>query len=227
MTGAASCPAQHGAVRSPAECALRDSAFVRGGGFAVLSGLLSGELRRQMLGEALERLSFAEESYAPAFDGEEVRGGTPARRFLNASGGGILSHCGAADGMVEALAGIVGVPLVCSGTGTYSYYGRPGDYLGIHRDILACDVAAISCLHDTPRDDSAGLLCLYPQSIEMKLSHVRRHPDRGVVGLRLEPGQTLVIAGGMVPHAVLPVADRQLRIVALCCYEATLDRAHL
>jgi hypothetical protein len=53
---------------------------------------------------------------------------------------------------------------------------------------------------------------------------VRRSPEQGVVGVRLEPGQTLVIAGGIVPHAVLPVVERQVRVVAICCYRVLVQK---
>jgi hypothetical protein len=29
----------------------------------------------------------------------------------------------------------------------------PGDYLDIHRDIVTCDVAVTTCLHDRAKDD--------------------------------------------------------------------------
>jgi hypothetical protein len=198
--------------------ALRNSGFLRRGGFSVLSGLLPEELRRRLLREALAQVRHAEESYAATFDDEEHRGGAPARRFLNAACGELLAAFGEAREMVDTISDVIGVPLTPSGRGTYSFYGRPGDYIGIHRDIYACDIAVIGCLHDAPRHDTAGLLCMYPGRVDEKLSSVRRHPERGVVGVRLEPGQTLVIAGGMVPHTVLPVAERQIRIVAICCY---------
>jgi hypothetical protein len=34
----------------------------------------------------------------------------------------------------------------------------------------------------------------------------------------LTPGQTLVLFGGIVPHAVLPTAAGQVRIIAPLCY---------
>src|SRR5262249_3511959 len=103
--------------------------------------------------------------------------------------------------------------------GTYSYYVRAGDFLDIHRDIVECDVAVISCLSDGQAGDGeGGRLCLYPDRLFEALSSIRATPELGAVKLRLDPGQTVVLYGGVLPHTLLRVAEGQTRIVSVLCY---------
>jgi hypothetical protein len=37
--------------------------------------------------------------------------------------------------------------------------------------------------------------------------------------LRLRVGQTITLCGGLVPHALLPVAEGQSRIVSVLCHQ--------
>lgn len=105
------------------------------------------------------------------------------------------------------------------GLGTYSYYERQGDYLELHRDVVTCDVSVITCLHDVPEPTgSGGALCLYPDRTQEPISAIRATPDQGAHLIRLMPSQTLVMLGGVVPHALLPVTSSQLRIVSVLCY---------
>jgi hypothetical protein len=105
--------------------------------------------------------------------------------------------------------------------GTYSYYVNSGDYLDIHRDIVTCDVAVITCLNDQlSNGEEEGRLCLYPERQLDPISTVRATPQEGAVKVRVGVGQTIVLYGGIVPHALLPVAEGQERIVSVLCYQA-------
>ena len=107
------------------------------------------------------------------------------------------------------------------GRGTYSFYAQTGDYLDIHRDIEACDVAVITCLYNAPQLNArGGALCLYPSRLFEPLSIVRSTPDEGAVIVNLEAGQTLIMFGGIIPHTLLPVSAGQTRIVSVLCYRA-------
>jgi hypothetical protein len=201
--------------------ALAASPLLRRGGFDVFQGMLNGELLRALLVEALASRAEALESDVPVDDGEEARGGNPARRFLSASGGRVQDAFYKALWMGRFLGELLGMRIAPTGErGTYSYYSRPGDFLALHRDVEACDVAVISCLHDGRPTGDGGSLRLYPDRIEEPLSAIRRSPERGAVGVRLLPGQTLVLLGGLVPHTVLPVVSGQARIVSVLCYRA-------
>ncbi len=102
--------------------------------------------------------------------------------------------------------------------GTYSYYSRPGDFLAIHRDIVTCDVAVITCLSDSPDHAAGGALCLYPDRMFEPVAAIRATPSEGARVVRLREGQTIALFGGLVPHALLPVDADQVRIVSVLCY---------
>lgn len=191
------------------------------GGFDVFEGLMDGPFQAALLGEAVACRSAATPNEVAVDDLEEVRGGSPARRFLSAEGGPLQDAFYQAGWFREQLAEWVGMPVEPTGfRGTFTYYARPGDYLSLHRDIEACDVAVISCLSDGPEAGDGGSLLLYPGRTAEPLSAIRSSPEKGALRLRLLPGQTIVLLGGIVPHAVLPVGEQQARIVSVLCYRA-------
>jgi len=193
---------------------------MRDGGFAIYEGIADNRIRKLLLAEALTSARQATEGFVPTSDREEVRGGTPARRFLNASGGPVQEAFYKAPWLLSLLRDITSPSLVPTGPlGTYSYYARAGDYLAIHRDIVSCDVAVITCLSDASEAHaSGGMLCLYPERLLEPLSAIRATPESGARKLRLKPGQTIVMYGGIIPHALLPVSRGQARIVSVLCY---------
>ena len=207
-------------LHNPFPQPIRESLLMQRGGFAVYEGIVDDNTRNVLLSEAVSLSVKALECNVAISDHEEVRGGVPARRFLNGSGGELQDAFYKAPWLLTLLREITHPSLVRSGAlGTYSYYTRPGDYLAIHRDIVTCDVAVITCLSAVsvaPSD--GGMLCLYPERLFEPLSAIRATPDQGAVKLRLKLGQTLVMYGGIVPHTLLPIADGQARIVSVLCY---------
>ena len=149
-----------------------------------------------------------------------MRGGRPARRFLTALAGPTQAAAYGAPGMLALLSAAAGAAVEPTGdAGTYSYCGRPGDFLALHRDIETCDLAVITRLRDTldaRRVD--GARCLYPERCPEPPSRIRAMPALGALAVRVAPGQTLAILGGVIPHAPLPVAPGQERIVFIVCY---------
>lgn len=212
----------HGAPHAPpaVPASLRRSCLLSRGGFDVYEGLLDERFREQLLAEALERYVEASACDIPASDGEEVRGGIPARRFLNATGGPVQDAFYRAPWVLDFLRRLTAPSLVPTGErGTYSYYMRTGDFLAIHRDILTCDLAVITCLRDGAEvEGDGGSLCLYPERLFEPLSAVRSTPAEGALTVRLDEGQTIALCGGLVPHALLPVAEGQERVVSVLCY---------
>jgi len=209
---------------------LRNSPLLLRGGFDIFAGLLDDNTLSRMLAEAVNLAPAAHVNDVPVSDGEEVRGGNPARRFLSVPGGSLQDSFYQADWVLQFLRRVTGVPLApTGGRGTYTYYARPGDYLALHRDIETCDLAVITCLHDrderrvtstnaASEADHAGALCLYPGRVFEPLSRIRETPEQGVIRVRLAPGHTLVLFGGIVPHALQPVTNDQVRIVSVLCY---------
>jgi len=192
------------------------------GGFEVFEGLIGTNTRNEMLSEALALLPDATDCEVQIPDGEEGRGGMPRRRFANARGGTLQQAFNTAQWLLDFLRGLTNPALIYTGeVGTYSYYLRAGDHLDIHRDIVTCDVAVITCLYDdTPVDQDGGRLCLYPERYLEPLSMIRGRPEQGGVKIRLDIGQTIVMYGGIIPHALLPLAEGQTRIVSVLCFKA-------
>ncbi len=201
---------------------IRQSHLMERGGFDVFEGLVDERMRREMLSEAVALLPHATRCEVTVSDGEEQRGGKPRRRFINAQGGPLQQAFNTSPEVLDFLRGLTNRALTFTGEiGTYSYYMDPGDYLDIHRDIVTCDVAVITCLHDRGTDGGdSGRLCLYPERLSEPLSQIRATPEHGAVNVRVEVGQTIVLYGGIVPHALLPVAEGQARIVSVLCYRA-------
>lgn len=175
-----------------------------------------------MLAEALALQSTVRAHEASVTRADEWRGGAPARKFLSAPGDQVQDALYHAPWLRAWLAETVGAPVVPTGArGTYNYYARPGDYLALHRDIETCDLTVITCLYDNAADtDWGGTLRLYPHRNNEPLSAIRATPDQGSRLLRLHPGQTLTMLGGIVAHDLLPLAGDQLRIVSILCYIA-------
>src|SRR5215210_4168419 len=126
-----------------------NSRLLKKGGYEVFTGLVDTTTLPLMLAEAVSLSAAAYDSNVLNSDGEEVRGGSPARRFLSSPGGDIQDAFYRADWMLSFLREVTGTAIVpTGGRGTYSYYARPGDYLALHRDIETCDLAVITCLHE-------------------------------------------------------------------------------
>lgn len=199
-----------------------ESELMKRDGFDVFEGLIDTTTRNNMLSEALALLPGAAACEVQVSDDEEVRGGTPRRRFANGRGGPLQQAFNTAPWLLDFLRGLTNPDLIYTGeVGTYSYYLRPGDYLEIHRDIVTCDVAVITCLYDnSSADQDGGQLRLYPERRMEPLSMIRATPHQGATNIRLGMGQTIVMYGGIIPHALLPLAEGQSRIVSVLCFRA-------
>jgi hypothetical protein len=201
---------------------IRQSLLMKEGGFQVFEGLIDARFRKELLTEALAQLPSGTACNVTVADSEEVRGGRPRRNFINASGGQLQQAFYHAPWLLDFLRGLTHSALIPTGpSGTYSYYARPGDFLDVHRDVVECDLAVISCLNEGPMDDGdGGRLSLYPERLFEPLSSIRATPQQGAVKVRLELGQTIVLYGGIIPHALLKVAEGQARVVSVLCYRA-------
>jgi hypothetical protein len=203
---------------------LLQSPLMRQGGYAIVPDLFAPATIAALRDEADLQRRQAQEVVVRRSDAEAVRGGNPARKYLTASGGALQQAFYGSLALRQAVAGIVGLPIVPTGAeGTFSYYCRPFDFLTIHRDIVSCDVALITCLEETGVRGSGGKLCLYPDRIWEGLGSIRREPVSGAMPVRLAAGETAVLLGGIVPHCTLPVGGGQRRVVSLLCYRALID----
>jgi hypothetical protein len=177
------------------------SALLQRGGFAVVEGLVAGKLQTGLLSEALTHYSFALPNVVTENDNEE--------NFYHSAQ------------TLWFLCQLTGVQLSPTGQhGTYSYYLTSGDHLALHRDIETCDLTVITCLHSRIGQTQGGTLYLYPTHLFEPLSTIRRNLDQGALGINLQPGQSIVFFGGIVPHYLSYVAPGQERIVSVLCYAA-------
>lgn len=191
-------------------------------GCRIVPDLLEPSLLRALRDEALAVAHTAVESNVPHYDNELWRGGNPARKFLSAHAGAAQEAFYQNPKMIQFLSALLACPVKPSGTrGTFTYYSRTGDYIGVHRDVDSCDVAVITCLYDSPSpQQNAGKLVVYPGRIDDDNRTIRQSPAEGAELYRLAPGETAILLGGLVPHAVLPVVAGQARVVSILCYTA-------
>ena len=195
------------------------------GGFAVFDGLFDDRFLIAMVDEALNQGSVAREQETPDSEPLEDRGGYPARRLSSAQGGPVQDAFYHAAWVRRFLREWAGAPVAPTGErGTYSYYTRPGDGLGLHRDIHTCDLSVLSLLYEErPPRGPLGCLRLYPGRRGEPLSAIRRTPEQGAVDVPLRPGLTAVLFGGLIPHLVTPMAPGQVRVLSVLCYRLLVN----
>jgi hypothetical protein len=202
----------------PAE--VLQSRLFAAGGYLVVRGLFDEETLQDLREEAEQVRIEAERMLVAESDGTEGRGGFPARAYR--SGPGLELHWGlhGCQQMAETLAAVCGVGVSASGRGTYSYYEQTGDFLGVHRDVLQCDLAIITSLTRCTMDCPAGELVVYPNLIREPLSTARAAGRSAGTSVPLDLGHTMILLGGILPHEVAPTSPGQERIVAISCYRA-------
>lgn len=215
---------------SRAEDAILRSPLAAHGGAAVIR-LLDDAAVAALSNEALSHHAGAVVQEVCCPGDEFERRGDPDRWLESATGGPLLQDFYNSQKVGNAIAGLTGVRWkTAGGAGTFSYYRRAGHHLGLHRDLELCDLAVITCVYDdarafggraepAPREASSGVLCLYPSRTGETLETIRAD-DRSAVHVRLAPGQSLVLLGGVIPHRLLPMKPGHTRIVAPLCYQA-------
>jgi hypothetical protein len=193
------------------------SPLMQHGGYMVVNPFVTERVWKALLAEAYDTEK-AHRTISPGAADVSWRGGNPARAYRAQAGGQVQYSIYGAPAMIAMLARLTGIQVVPAGRGSYSYYERPGDFLALHRDIVTCDIAVITCLHDDPAIQGGGRLVLYPEYIHQPLSAIRSHPSPRATHVHLQPGQTIILLGGFVPHALTPVVARQQRVVSIMCY---------
>lgn len=152
-------------------------------------------------------------------DNCEGRGGVPPRQLSTASGGPAQDALYGSAQLQALLSRMCGTPIRPAGSrGSYSYYVERDDHLGLHLDIVTCDVTVISVLTDSS-PDHGGSLVVQRGNVGVPLSALRRSPQAGEEVVKCAAGSTIVILGGLVPHRVLPLVSGQ-RVISALCFEA-------
>jgi hypothetical protein len=204
---------------------LRSTMVTTHGGFAITDTIPDPHTLDALRREAWAAYDTADRQECDTGDGEDGRGGTPRRRLFSAGAGPAQDAFYHDPALAQQLSALCGMSVRRSGSrGSYSYYATEGDYLDLHRDIETCDVTLITVLHDASAASSAsGALVVYPDRMSEPLSEIRARPDDGAVVLKLLPGQSIILLGGVVPHYVAPVAHGQARVISALCFLAETD----
>lgn len=187
------------------------------GGYFRLQGLFDDGTLAGLCSEAESLRTEGTRQYVGESDGSNGRGGSPARSFRSTRGGDLHWGLHGSPEMLSALEQLCGARVSPSGSGTYSFYEQPGDFLALHRDVLQCDVAVITCITHSLHVNG-GELTIYPTLMREPLSTVRAAGRGYGSPVPLHRGQTVVLLGGLVPHEVTPTCEDQERIVAINCY---------
>ncbi len=188
------------------------------GGFAILPELLEEKDLVMLRDEAISARPTGTRSYVATYDIAEERGGNPGRSFRSALGLNLQLGLFSSPAVIGSLANALGGVVRFAGSGTFIYYEEPGDFLELHRDIVTCDLAVITCLAETRTASEGGKLLVYPEFRGQPLANVRAAGHAAATSVHLQPGETVVMLGGFLPHEVTPMMPGQERIVSVMCY---------
>jgi len=212
-------------LASPSASPLASSPLIERGGWRLLDDWPTGDSCKALLAEATRLRPGAERTESTRPDPEDLRGGDPPRGFGSVPAGEAQATLYQAQDLWRLLEREVGERIRPSAErGTYSYYERVGDHLGIHRDVVDCDVTLVTCLCDQAQPGwDTGAVAMWPGRLDAPLSAVRLAPEREPVRVRLAVGESLLVCGAVLPHAVLPVAEGQDLILSVLCFRLEVD----
>ena len=214
------CGDASGAVASHVPWFLQGPLF-RSGGVALIDSITDERTVAALCAEAQAQYAIADRQVCDVVtsDNCDGRGGVPPRQLLTAPGGPAQDELYRSPNLHALLSRLCGGPIRPSGSrGSYSYYVAPGDHLGLHLDIVTCDVTVITVLADSS-PDQGGALAVQRANVGVPLSVLRRSPHVGEEIVKASAGSTIVILGGLVPHRVLPLTAGQ-RVISALCFEA-------
>jgi hypothetical protein len=195
------------------------SALYAAGGYAILSALFSQSEMAELRAEACiarpkgNRQEFAE------FIPSEGRGGCPMRAFLSSQSGPTQWRLFSSPQLMASIKGVTGLSVQPTGSGSYTYYERQGDFLALHRDIETCDLTLITCMDENGNSSGGARLLVYPRFIAAPLASVRIAGPGAAIPVWLRRGNTILLLGGMVPHELTPTQRGEERIVSVMCFQ--------
>jgi hypothetical protein len=155
-----------------------------------------------------------------AVSGAGERGGSPERAFTHASGGMAQWTLFSAASFVARLGEVCGLDLAPTGGGSYSYYEQEGDFLGLHRDIVTCELTVVTCVRTAGVKPGAGSLLVYSDYMNAPLARARAAGRGAARQAPIGRGESVALLGGFVPHEVTPMLNGQERVVSVMCYRA-------
>lgn len=210
------------AIVDPAAVLLHTGPLGRAGGAVVIDGLPRGNTWDLLVDEAHGQFEHASRQDALCCDQGQPRARTPRRAMGSAPGGPVQDAFYRDPDLAEYISNFVGVQVVPSGgQGSFSYYSRPGDFLDLHLDVFACDIALITVLHDDSDPvQVGGSLAVYRERADESLESIRSSPDHGFTLTKPPAGCSVLLLGGVIPHRLLPMPAHGTRIVSPLCFRA-------
>jgi hypothetical protein len=207
----------------PVDPSLLTSPLLARGGYAVYENVFTRTALDALVLEARERYWAGDEQVTAVAAGDVGRGGHPTRKLVYSGGGEVQNDLYAAPALVRFLERICGARVRPTGErGGFLYYTRRGDHIGLHLDVDKCELVVLTMLQDhSPPGTTGGSYVIFPDHVGAAIPNVREAAQQGA-GLRvkLRPGQSLVMLGGLVPHLVRPVDAQQARITSALCFTA-------
>lgn len=189
------------------------------GGFLLLPNLLSPDALNELEAEAVCARSGGLRNVWAVSGAAEDRGGNPDRAFTTSQGGELQWEIFSDPALLERLMDVCGLELSPPGGGSYSFYEEPGDFLGLHRDIVRCDLTVICCVGAAGAEPGAGSLLVYSDHMNAPLASARAAGKAAATPAPIGRGESIALLGGFVPHEVTPMLTGQKRIVSVMCYE--------
>jgi hypothetical protein len=198
------------------------------GGFLLLPNLFPPEDLNKLEAEAKRARPRGQRNVWSLPGGADERGGNPDRAFSTGPGAETQYNLLAAPDLVARLAQACGLELAITGGGSYSYYEESGDFLGLHRDIVSCELTVVTCVRSDGAEPDAGMLgagmlgsgmlLVYSNHMNAPLARARGAGKAEATRVPISRGESVALLGGFVPHEVTPMLPSQERIVSVMCY---------
>jgi hypothetical protein len=198
--------------------AITASGLYANGGVLHLPGLLAADQVAELEADARSVRPAGMRNVLAVSAADEKRGGNPDRAFTSAHASHVQWRLYSSPALVASLVRVCGIAATPTGGGTYSYYEQDGDFLGLHRDIVTCDLTVITCLRETGAASGGGALLVYSQYMNEPLARARAAGRAAATQVLLGRGETVALLGGAVPHEVTGMLPGQERIVSVMCY---------
>jgi hypothetical protein len=197
---------------------LAHSPLLQRGGMALFEGLFDAPVTQALWAEVWQ--SPHRHDLQPRGDTEQVRGGAPARLLSSVAGGALQQSLYRHPELLAFLAQQVGSPVrPCGERASYSVYDCAGAHLDLHRDVPGCDLALIACLHDSHAQADGGATDIWFDDALTPLNELRRGGGGMPTRVSLQPGQQMLLHGGLLPHRIRALEAGRLRVVSLMCFE--------
>lgn len=207
---------------SAVEARLLDSPLGRMGGVVLLDDLVDPATVAALAREALVRGATATRQRGNTQAVDDRRSDVAGRALASSGGGPVQDALYESPGLLARLSELCGTRIRPTGhRGSYSYYTRQGDHLDLHVDVRRCDVTVITVLQDsTPRNGVDGALATWSNHLCAPLTTIRESEAAPTAVTKAPPGASVVLLGGILPHAVLPIGATGTRVISPLCFAA-------